>query len=137
MLTDDLTGQQIYMRTTPCFVYNSGQGGLRRFSITTGNAIQYLRFTSTQVQRGRTRAGATIQCGLTVPAEVTLRIRNTGGRLVRTLGPVKVDAQGLIAWDGNDDNGRGLPAGMYIGELYAEATDGQRIRATVLISTRN
>jgi len=138
MLTDVLTGQTVAMRTAPAYTFNSGQGGIRRFTITMGSGGQGLRFTSTQVQRINTRnAGAVISCGLTAPAQVTVRIRATGGRLVRTLGPTEVNSQGAITWDGRDDHNRILPAGIYLGEVYAEAVDGQRIRAIVTISTRN
>ena len=138
ILTDELTGQRVAMRTAPAYTFNSGQGGVRRFTITMGSAGQGLRFTSTQVQRMSTRnAGAVISCGLTAPAQVTVRIRATGGRLVRTLGPTEVNGLGAVTWDGRDDQHRILPAGVYFGEVYAEATDGQRIRAIVTINTRN
>lgn len=138
LLTDELTGQHVAMRTAPAYTFNSGQGGVRRFTITLGGSGQGLRFTSTQVQRMSTRnAGAVIACGLTAPAQVTVRIRTTGGRLVRTLGPTEVNGQGAITWDGRDDHDRILPVGIYLGEVYAEAADGQRIRAIVTISTRN
>jgi len=137
VLTDELTGQQIAMRTAPSYTFNSGQGGVRRFTITAGGLTQALRITSTQVQRTTRNAGTLINCGLSIPAQVTLRIRNTSGRLIRTLGPMEVSGQGAISWDGRDEQGRLLPAGIYLGELYAEASDGQRIRAIVTINTRN
>ena len=137
ILTDELTGRSVAMRTSPSYSFNSGQGGIRRFTITVGGVSQNLRITSTQVQRTTRNAGAIISCGLTVPAQVTLRIRTTSGRLIRTLGPTEVSGQGTISWDGRDDHDRVLPAGVYLGELYAEASDGQRIRAIVTISTRN
>ncbi|MHB0935373.1 MAG: FlgD immunoglobulin-like domain containing protein [Armatimonadota bacterium] len=138
VLTDELTGQRVAMRTAPAYTFNSGQGGVRRFTVTMTSGGQSLRFTSTLVHRASTRnTGAVISCGLTVPAQVTVRIRSTGGRLVRTLGPTEVNGQGNITWDGRDDHNRILPAGIYTGEVFAEASDGQRIRAIVTISTRN
>lgn len=135
-LTDQLTGQRVAMRTSPSYTFNSGQGGVRHFTISVDSSASRLMITSTQVQRIR-GSSVTISCGLTTAAAVTLRIRNAAGRLVRTLGPVEVSAQGTLNWDGLDDHGRGLPAGMYVGELYAETTDGQRIRTIVTINTRN
>ena len=137
VLVDELTGKQVAMRTAPCYTYNSGQGGVRRFRIVAGAAIQRLQITSTQVLKSKASTGATVQCTLSVPAEVTLRIRTTGGRLVRTLGPQEVSGLGTVTWDGRDDHGRLLAAGVYLGELYAEGQDGQRIRAIVTLVTRN
>jgi hypothetical protein len=137
VLTDELTGKRVAMRTAPSYTFNSGQGGVRRFTITAGGVYQSLRITSTQVQRTTRNGGVIINCGITIPAQVTLRIRNASGRLVRTLGPTEVSGQGTITWDGRDEQARLLPAGIYLGELYAEASDGQRIRAIVTINTRN
>ena len=136
MLTDELTGQRISMRTMPCYRFNSGQGGIRRFTVSAGDAIQKLTITNTQVQRNRATGSITLNCGVSIPAEVTMRLRSTSGKIVRTLGPVKVGAQGTLNWDGRDDQGRNLPAGIYVGELFAESTDGQKIRANVTINTR-
>lgn len=137
VLTDDATGQRLVMRTAPSYTFNSGAGGIRRLTISAGGVVPRLLFTSTQAQKAGRGAGASIVCGLTMPAQVTIRLRTLGGRLVRTLGPVDVTGQQAILWDGLDDHGRRLPVGAYIGELYAEATDGQRIRANLLITTQD
>jgi flagellar hook assembly protein FlgD len=99
--------------------------------------VHRLRFTNTQVVQGRTTSGATVLCGVSVPADVTLRLRTAGGRLIRTIGPAHVSGAATISWDGRDDRGRLLPGGIYIGELYAEGQDGQRLRAIVTIRTRD
>jgi len=137
VLTDELTGRRVAMRTAPSYTFNSGQGGVRRFTITAGGVYQSLRITSTRVRQTTRNAGIVIECGVNIPARVTLRIRNASGRLVRTLGPTEVTGQGTINWDGRDEQDRILPAGIYVGELHAETVDEQRIRAIVTINTRN
>ena len=52
---------------------------------------------------------------LSEPAEVTLVILDLGGRVVRRLiGPERQEARAHeCAWDGRDDRGRAVPAGIY------------------------
>jgi len=54
-------------------------------------------------------------------AAVTLRIHDVGGRLVRTLADGDIMAAGHHEqpWDGRDDAGRGLAAGVYLVRLQA------------------
>lgn len=55
------------------------------------------------------------------PAAVRLTVHDTAGRLVRTLVANAAVAEGRheVAWDGRDDAGRGLPAGVYHCRLEA------------------
>ncbi len=134
IMTDNLTGQRIALRTTPCYAFNSGQGGVRRFTITVGGAAQRLQINQAQAIQNRAANGVTISYAVTMPAQVTLRLCTANGRLVRTLGPLPVDGgQSTFLWDGRDNQGRTLPAGLYLCELYAEAQDGQRIRTMLTL----
>lgn len=63
----------------------------------------------------------TVAFTLTAPADVTLRIHDAAGRLVRVLASGEVLAAGRqeIAWDGRDDRGHDAPTGLYLARLEA------------------
>lgn len=135
VLTDELTGRQIYLRTTPYYSFNSGTGGVRRFTITVGGTLERLQFTQAMAGTSRGPAGVAVTYGLTVPADVTMRLRTPTGRLVRASTPTRA-AGGIstLFWDGKDGRGQAVPAGMYLCELSAQAPDGQRVRTVVTIT---
>lgn len=64
---------------------------------------------------------AEIAYRLPVASRVELRIHDVAGRLVRNLIPDRLEEAGehRIAWDGRDDRGRRLPAGVYYAALRA------------------
>jgi len=56
----------------------------------------------------------------TGPTEVSLRVFDLKGRLVRVLMEETVDAdRHTVSWDGRDDRGQGAPSGVYIYRLDA------------------
>ena len=80
------------------------------------------RFTLAVTNPWRTHGS--LQFTLPEPAAVTLRVFDVRGRSVRTLvdttQPARVHA---IAWDGTDDAGRALAAGIYFAKLHAAPAD--------------
>jgi hypothetical protein len=137
ILTDELTGQQIYMRTAANYTFNSGTGGARRFTITTDTSYARLQFTQAQVQAVKRGTGTTILYAISAPAAVTLRVRSVTGRLVRTLDAGRAaGGAATVQWDGRDADGKPVPAGMYLCELSAQAGNGQRARTTLTVPTR-
>ena len=135
ILTDLSTGQQISMRTSSGYTFNSGQGAVRHFSITAGGFQATLQFTQVQSLANRARGGTSVNFGLSADADVKLNFRTPTGRLIRTLEVSSaVGGSNTIFWDGKDAQGRVLPRGFYICELYAQATDGQSVRATLTLS---
>jgi hypothetical protein len=68
-----------------------------------------------------TRRGTTISFSLVTASEVFLEIYNKIGRRVRTLvdGKVRSGTQ-TVYWDGNDDDGRSLPVGVYFARFETE-----------------
>jgi len=137
MLKDELTGKTLAMRTNPGYTFNSGNGGVRRFTITAGGSVARLQFTQVSAATGRGAAGTTITFATSVAADVTGYIRTMTGRLVRTLS-INQPTGGLTTshWDGRDDQGRLLPGGNYLCELYAESQDGQRMRTMLTLRLR-
>jgi hypothetical protein len=131
-LVDVAAGKSVYARTMPTYVYNSGQGGDREFRLEVkprGSAGLTLRPAGAQV-RG---AVASIGYVLSTDAEVSARVLNVGGRLVRSL-PQGAAAAGTntLTWDLTSDTQTRVPTGRYLVQIEAVAPDGQR--ATVMQS---
>jgi len=64
--------------------------------------------------------GTTIFCDIPRGGEAVLAVHDARGRLVRRLLDGAVEAGRLpIAWDGRDDQGRGVAAGVYVARLRA------------------
>jgi hypothetical protein len=72
------------------------------------------------------RDGARYRLGVPGSAHVRVAVYNVGGRLIRVLLDRTVDA-GLhsISWDGRDEEGRAVPAGVYFARLTASGKDIQ------------
>jgi len=135
ILTDLTTGQQISLRTSPGYSFTSGKGEVRHFSITAGGFQTALQFTQVQAVANRARGGATVHFGLSADADVQLNLRTPTGRLIRTLELSRaVRGSNAILWDGRDAQGHILPRGIYLGELFAQATDGQCVRASLMLN---
>ncbi len=59
-------------------------------------------------------AATTITLSVPAPCRASVSIYDASGRRVRILGPVALPAgESALAWDGADDGGRTLPAGLY------------------------
>ncbi len=135
ILTDLATGQQISMRTSPGYTFNSVKGTVRHFSITAGGVQTALQFTQVQALINRARGGTSINFGISIGADVKVNLRTPTGRLFRTLEVSNaVGGSNTIFWDGKDAQGRVLPHGIYLCELYAEAADGQSVRSSLALS---
>ncbi len=64
--------------------------------------------------------GTTIFCDIPRGGEAVLAVHDARGRLVRRLLDGAVEAGRLpVAWDGRDDQGRGVAAGVYVARLRA------------------
>ncbi len=63
---------------------------------------------------------------------MTIRIYDTKGRIVRTLVDGLPAFEGRIQWDGRTDGGRFLPIGMYI--LFIEVAEAGQYKQTVVIA---
>jgi hypothetical protein len=74
----------------------------------------------------------------TLPPEsnLTVKIYDIRGRLVRTLAKDKPSASGELIWDGKDDDGRIVRMGVYV--VWAEAMGSSRSQAktTVVVAKR-
>jgi hypothetical protein len=78
------------------------------------------------------RGSALLAYTLPSGGEVSLRIHDLSGRLVRTLVEGRMDAGAYAAdWDGRDGEGRDLPSGVYLCRLGAGA-DHRTLKLTLL-----
>lgn len=79
------------------------------------------------------RAGTTLSYELPRAETVTLRILDVGGRAVRTFAGGEAQAAGSheVAWDGRDESGADLPAGIYFARLQAGGLERTRRIALV------
>jgi len=75
------------------------------------------------IQPNPTREGANVAFSLASPTDVSLRVYDVAGRLVRTVASESLPAGTYVrAWDGRDDNGRVTNAGLYFVKFVAGAT---------------
>ncbi|MDH4224009.1 MAG: gliding motility-associated C-terminal domain-containing protein, partial [candidate division Zixibacteria bacterium] len=74
----------------------------------------------------------------TIPlrSELTLKIFDVKGRLVKTLMDKEPQVTGDIFWDGDDDKGRVVRAGIYI--LYLEITGSKNLskKTTIVVAKK-
>lgn len=127
ILEDVDGGSKTYMRTRSAYTYNSGtNAGPRHFRLRAEPADAG-RILLTNVVVSKTK-GATVNISYTVSrdARVEVRLRDSGNRLVTTLGGNTTRAAGLNSthWD-STINGRQAPSGLYMVEIIATSLDGE------------
>jgi hypothetical protein len=83
------------------------------------------------------RGGVNISWNVNLPCQVKVAIKGADGRVLRDLG-MRSSSSGLnsIFWDGKGQDGRNLPAGVYIIELTAKDELNQMIRAIRMVNLR-
>ena len=90
--------------------------------------ISFLARPSHNPFRGATQ----IRYALAAAGPVDLAVYDMGGRLVRTLIAGARDAgEHTVAWDGRDNTGQDLPAGVYLYQM--RSADYQKTRRTVML----
>ncbi len=127
-LVDVAAGKRIYARTTPSYVYSSGQGGAREFRLEVQprkTAGLSLRTAGAQVRANL----AAVTYVLSADAEISARVINLGGRPIRTLAQGKAVAAGTNAlnWNLLSDAQTRVPNGPYVIQIEAVSPDGQRV----------
>lgn len=134
LLEDLETGRTRFMRSTSSMVVNLPETGQRQLRVTaTRRGSGSLAITSLQVQP--TRAGGSVNFGLSAPAEVTVSLCSQAGRLLRHLAVSRAANRGSneVAFDARDAQGRPLPRGFYRLDLIAVGADGRQVRTSRLV----
>jgi uncharacterized repeat protein (TIGR01451 family) len=83
------------------------------------------------------RGGVNISWNVNLPCQVKVAIKGADGRVLRDLG-MRTSSSGLnsIFWDGKGQDGRNLPAGIYIIELTARDELNQMIKTIRMVNLR-
>jgi len=89
------------------------------------------------VEARSVREGVNISWNVNLPCQVKVAIKGADGRVLRDLG-MGTSSSGLnsIFWDGRGQDGRNLPAGIYIIELTARDELNQMIKAIRMVNLR-
>jgi hypothetical protein len=89
------------------------------------------------VEARSVRGGVNISWNVNLPCQVKVAIKGAGGRILRDLG-MRTSSSGLnsLFWDGKGQDGRNLPAGIYIIELTARDELNQMIKAIRMVNLR-
>lgn len=140
-LVDEETGATRRMRTCSGYQFRMAPGtDSRRFRIESSPDTQgTLRIAglTAAASRGGSR---TLTCTLSDDASVDVLIKPaTGGQVVRIVANGLTRAAGLnqFVWDCRDEDGKPVPAGVYMCEVRATGDDGQVVKAaTVLMVAR-
>jgi len=137
-LTDEVSGSRVLLNTHGSYRYTASQADeTRRFTLRSRlGTITRSEIQSLAVTAGRGE-GTIVALQLSGPADVTVTVRGLGGRLVRSISE-SADAAGplSVVWDGNDDQGRRVPAGTYQVEAVAVSDNGAVSRATRTVTLR-
>jgi len=93
---------------------------------------EYMTMTSLQCFPNPARSGITFQYFVTEPAELSLRVYNILGREVRVLSTgYQTTGHKTIQWDGCDNLGRNLSAGVYFCRL--QSGEHEQTRKVILL----
>lgn len=89
------------------------------------------------VEARSVRGGVNISWNVNLPCQAKVAIKGADGRVLRDLG-MRSSSSGLnsIFWDGKGQDGRNLPAGIYIIELTARDDLNQMIKAIRMVNLR-
>jgi len=129
LLTDIAADRTIFARTQSTYVYNSGQGGERRFKVTvsdrTASNLQVLNVTAKPSRAG---PGAEITYTLSAPAQVTTRIVNIAGRVIAEVetGAARKAGASTVTWSGRTLMGTLAPNGPYLIRVSAVTETQER-----------
>jgi len=129
-LLDQATGRNRFMRTTSAYRFNSGDGSPRRFTVI-ADSSPAARLMITNVIPSATRGpSVSFSYNLSADAQVAAEIVGSDGRRVRALEQGRPTRSGInsLLWDKRDDQGRPVPAGVYILQLTAATEDGEMVK---------
>jgi hypothetical protein len=140
ILTDPVSGQTIDMRNQSSYQFNSGTAAATRsFTVTVEPTSVRGRALITNIVVNPSRSGGrslgiyNIQYTLSRDAQVQASILNFGGRTLGQIGGTRAVPSGdnALVWNGQDGEGRAVPAGSYVIQLRAIAPDGEVTRQVV------
>ena len=130
-LTDLDTGRTIYARTRPKYTFRSGDEGAERHLLlqVAPQGADNLVINTASAQSGG--HGVVLTYAVTKPCEVTIRVINISGRVIKTLAGGQTVDKGLNTqtWNLRNASGTLVPNGLYLLEIEARAANGQQVSA--------
>ena len=146
-LTDKATGQTVDLRQQSSFRFNTGRSvEPRAFVITAkpsaiaGRAlVTNLLVNPVRPANGRSAPIYEINYSLNQDVKVEMSILSASGKTMATVGNTRAAAVGdnRAVWNGRDNAGRDLPAGLYVLQVRAITGDGEITRSvTSFLMTR-
>lgn len=137
VLIDATNGERMIMNSRSAFTYQS-DGGTRAFRVELDpHGNRNLAITGVQANASRGRAaGVPIAVTLTADARLNVAIKGLGGRVVRQLTAAGVVGTTDVGWDGRDQDGRPVPAGLYVVEVTAITDEGEMAKQIVNVTVR-
>jgi len=129
-LTDLTTGKKISLLHSSNYRF-TGDGTPRLFSLKMEKKNPLL---ISNLVANRTRKGMEFAFTLSKEAEIELRLETASGQRIRTVRATREAGINSIYWDGKDEKGSDVPAGVYIGRVvaYSEGEMVQAIRMFIL-----
>jgi Tol biopolymer transport system component len=134
VLSDPVTGKQVYMRTSQSYSYVSdGQPRNLRITVPAAEAGQLAVST---LLASAVDERAVVTYSLSKNAQVTAEVRNISGVLVRSLMSDQQQTAGIHSanWDGRNQSGVAVPNGRYLVRVMARTQDGQQSQALTQVS---
>lgn len=145
-MTDKSTGQTIDLRQQSSFRYNTGRSvEPRSFVITAkpsaiaGRALVTNLMVNPVRTAGRSAPVYEINYSLNQDVRVEMSILSASGKLMATVGNTRAATVGdnRAVWNGRDNSGRELPAGLYVLQVRAITGDNEMTRSvTSFLMTR-
>ncbi|MBI5832315.1 MAG: S8 family serine peptidase [Armatimonadetes bacterium] len=131
-LIDPTSGRVVALNTTGSYVVNSDRELVLSVAPRAAGALAVQSFQPTTTRGGSTEFDVT----LSAPAELIVQVASLTGRLVAQTAPVQGDGPTRIVWNGLDNAGRPLPAGVYNVTLIARNDQGDTVRAVRTVRLR-
>ncbi|MBM3498627.1 MAG: hypothetical protein FJX74_08130 [Armatimonadetes bacterium] len=137
LLTDEATGQTVYMRTRRDYTYRPTEAGPRTLRIEVSESPQGLLAVSGAAATSEA-AGVAITYTLSRDAQVSAEVRSIAGRIIARPVMDKPVTAGRVThlWDARNQSGLAVPAGKYLVTLTARSDDGQQASALVAVNVR-
>jgi hypothetical protein len=132
-IRDLTTGQAFDMRSRTSASFQTGEtGATRRFSITASASVgAAMRIANLAVRStgGRASSAAAIDFNLSTDATYEVKILAATGAPVGLVASRAAGAGDVhLVWTGRDSAGRSVPAGAYLVQVRAVATDGEVVK---------
>jgi hypothetical protein len=135
-LVDQTNGKRLVMNSTASYQFAS-TGGTRQFTVELDphgtRTLNIAGLHAGAMRRGST-ATTPITVTLTCDAQLVATVKGLGGHQVRQFQADGTTGTNTLSWNGLDDSGRAVPAGMYMLEVEAFTPEGEVARQTANLS---